>query len=120
MGGIDWTNIPLGAFSWVEEEREDGKGLRLIMHPQGEGVAQSIMLGIYIDVRRAYEGFVPPEDPYEDPLLQVDEYTRRLGAGEVPVIRDGRKRHEPLDSLTLADLPAVLEALAAWMRRRRR
>ncbi len=118
MGGIDWTNIPLEAFEaffWVDEEREDGKGLRTIMHPQGEGVAQRIMMGIYHDVLDAYEeGLLPAEDPYEDPPLQVDEDARRFEAArEVPVIRDGRKRHEPLDSLTLADLPAILDALAA-------
>jgi hypothetical protein len=115
MSGIDWTNIPLEAFFGVDEEREDGKGLRTIRHPHGDGVAQQIMMGIYFDVEDAYEeGLLPAEDPYEDPLLQVDEDARRFGAArEVPVIRDGRKRHEPLDSLTLADLPAVLDALAA-------
>ncbi len=33
-------------------------------------------------------------------------------AGEVPVIRDGERAYEPLAALTLADLPAVLDALA--------
>jgi hypothetical protein len=110
MGGIDWTNIPLEAFYGVYEEREDGKGLRYIRLPHGEGVAQRIMMSISFDVERAYAG----EDPYGGPLLHPDEDVRRFElAGEVPVIRDGRRGYERLDSITLADLPAVLDTLAA-------
>jgi hypothetical protein len=102
MGGVDWTNIPLEDFFLVDEEREDGKGLRTIMYPHGEGVAQRIMMGIYHDVRDDYEGLLSDEDG--------DRYET---AGEVPVIRDGLKGYEPLDSLTLADLPTILDTLAA-------
>jgi hypothetical protein len=102
MSGIDWTNIPLAEFVLVDEEREDGKGLRTVVHPHGEGVAQRLVMSISIDVLHAYEG-----------LLSLEDGERFEAAGEVPVIRDGSKGYEPLDSLTLADLPAVLDTLAA-------
>jgi hypothetical protein len=115
MGGIDWTNIPLEEFFLVYEEREDGKGLRTVWHPHGDGVAQRIMTSISSDVERAYGCLLPSnEDPFGDPLLHPDEDVRRFElAGEVPVIRDGRRGYERLDSITLADLPAVLDTLAA-------
>jgi len=101
MDGIDWTHIPLEEFVLVDEEQEDGT-VRTITYPHGEGVAQRIMMGIYYDVR----------DDYED-LLSDEDGDRYETAGEVPVIRDGRKGYEPLDSLTLVDLPTILETLAA-------
>ena len=115
MSGIDWTNTPLKDFFSVDEEREDGKGLRTKRHPHGDGVAQRIMMSISYDVERAYDGLLPSdEDPYGDPLLHPDEDVRRFEpAGEVPVIRDGCRGYERLDSITYADLPAVLDTLAA-------
>ncbi len=115
MSGIDWTNIPLEDFHHVDEEREDGKGLRTKWHPHGEGVAQRIMMSISDEVERAYGGLLPSdEDPYADPLLHPDEDVRRFEpAGEVPVIRDGRRGYDRLDSITLADLPAVLDTIDA-------
>src|SRR5215216_2606281 len=101
MGGIDWTNIPLEEFVLVDEEQEDGT-VRLIVHPHGDGVAQRIMKSIHYRV----------QDAYED-LLSLEDGERYETAGEVPVIRDGHKGYEPFDSLTLADLPAVLDTLAA-------
>jgi hypothetical protein len=102
MGGINWTNTPLEDFHYVYEEREDGKGLRTVLHPHGEGVAQRLVMSISNDVLHAYEG-----------LLSLEDGERFEAAGEVPVIRGGRKGYEHIDSLTLADLPAVLETLAA-------
>jgi len=101
MGGIDWTNTPLEEFVLVNEEQEDGTD-RPIMHPHGDGVAQCIMMSINYRVVDAYEG-----------LLSLEDGERYETAGEVPVIRDGLKGYEPFDSLTLADLPAVLDTLAA-------
>jgi len=101
MSGIDWTNIPLEKFFRVDEEQEDGT-VRTITHPHGEGVAQRLVMSISNDVLHAYEG-----------LLSLEDGERFEAAGEVPIIRDGRKGYEPLDSLTLADLPAVLDTLAA-------
>ena len=101
MGGIDWTNIPLEDFSVGHEEQEDGT-VRLIVHPHGDGVAQGIMMSIYYRVVDAYEG-----------LLSLEDGERFEAAGEVPVIRGGRKGYESLDSLTLADLPAILGTLDA-------
>ena len=43
-----------------------------------------------------------------DTLEVVERYERE---GEVPVIRNGVRGYEALDGLTLADLPAVLDAL---------
>jgi hypothetical protein len=101
MGGIDWTNIPLRDFYGVDEEQEDGT-VRLIAHPHGDGAAQRLMVSIHIGVQGAYED-----------LLSLEDGERYETAGEVPVIRDGRKGHERFDSLTLADLPAILDTLAA-------
>jgi hypothetical protein len=101
MAGIDWTHIPLEEFVLVNEEQEDGT-VRFIKHPHGDGVAQRLMASIGIDVQYAYEG-----------LLSHEDGERYETAGEVPVIRDGRKRYERIDSLTLADLPAILDTLAA-------
>jgi hypothetical protein len=102
MGGIDWTNIPLEDFHQVDEEREDGKGLRTVLHPHGEGVAQRLMMRLCNEVTDAYEG-----------LLSDEDGERYQSAGEVPVIRDGRKGYDHIDSLTLADLPTILDALVA-------
>jgi hypothetical protein len=101
MGGIDWTNIPLEDFFRVDEEQEDGT-VRTITYPHGEGVAQLLVMRTYNAVIDAYEGLLSP----------VDE-ERYETAGEVPVIRDGCKGYEPIDSLTLADLPTIVAALAA-------
>ena len=46
-------------------------------------------------------------------MLSDEDSERYETAGEVPVIRDGRKRYESIHSLTLADLPAILGTLAA-------
>ena len=102
MGGIDWTNIPLEEFVLVDEEREDGKGLRTVLHPHGEGVAQRLVMSLGMDVTHAYEG-----------LLSDEDGERYQTFGEVPVVRDGRKGYEHIDSLTLADLPTILDTLAA-------
>jgi hypothetical protein len=60
------------------------------------------MMSINYRVVDAYEG-----------LLSLEDGERYETAGEVPVIRDGLKGYEPFDSLTLADLPAILDTLAA-------
>ena len=62
MGGIDWTNIPLEEFLWVDEEREDGKGRRTIWHPHGDGVGQLIMTSIRDHVEDAYGDVLSDED----------------------------------------------------------
>jgi|SRR5919112_2290068 hypothetical protein len=101
MGGIDWTNTPLAEFVLVYEEQEDGT-VRTTLYPHGEGVAQCLVMSISNKVLHAYEG-----------LLSLEDGERFEAAGEVPVIRGGRKGYESLDSLTLADLPAILGTLDA-------
>ena len=101
MGGIDWTYIPLRDFFDVDEEQEDGT-VRTITYPHGEGVAQRLMVGIHNGVGDAYSD-----------LLSREDRERFETAGEVPVMRDGCKGYEPFDSLTLADLPTILDTLAA-------
>jgi hypothetical protein len=102
MGGIDWTNIPLEDYLRIDEEQEDGT-VWPIAYPHGDGVAQRLMMHIQDRVENAYEGL----------LLRDEDRERYETAGEVPVIRDGRKVYEPCDSLTLADLPTILDTLAA-------
>ncbi len=102
MDGIDWMHIPLEEFVLVDEEREDGTGLRTVVHPHGEGVAQRLVMSLCMDVTHAYEG-----------LLSDEDGERYQTFGEVPVVRDGLKGYEDIDSLTLADLPAVLDTLDA-------
>jgi hypothetical protein len=45
-------------------------------------------------------------------LLSDEDGERYERAGEVPIIRGGRMVYEPFGSLTLADLPVILDTLA--------
>ncbi len=58
------------------------------------------MVRLFSEVDDAYARFVG-----------LEECERFETKGEVPVIRDGRRGYEALDSLTLKDLPAILDTL---------
>ena len=97
---MDWTKIPLVDFFEAFANREERPGL-LTAYPHGDGVPQRLMVRIQVDVEDAYEN-----------LLSYEDGERFRTTDEVPVIRDGRRGYEPFDSLTLADLPAILDTLA--------
>jgi hypothetical protein len=46
-----------------------------------------------------------------DTVRAPDDEERYVIAGEVPVIRDGQRSYEALETLTLRDLPAILDTL---------
>jgi hypothetical protein len=46
-----------------------------------------------------------------DGLLSEEGNSRWESTGEVPIIRDGQTTYRDLDTLTLRDLPAVLDTL---------
>jgi hypothetical protein len=96
---VDWTDVPLKKFRGEDYgQQEDGTwGFR---YPYGTGEAQGIMANLSSNLEAAYER-----------VIEGDEAERFEQRGEVPVIRDGRRGYEPLNKLTLRDLPAVLDAL---------
>jgi hypothetical protein len=100
MTRLDWKHTPLEDFIGVNETQEDGC-VRYVAHPHGDGVAQEVMMSIAGHVQYVYETLLSDEDG--------ERYER---AGEVPIIRGGRMVYEPVDSLTLADLPVILDTLA--------
>jgi hypothetical protein len=46
-----------------------------------------------------------------DTVRAPDDEERYVNAGEVPVIRNGQRGYEALETLTLRDLPAILDTL---------
>jgi hypothetical protein len=101
MSDIDWLDTPLESFISILEEQENGK-YRDRQSPFGEGRAQSLLMSLAATVEDAYAQLIAFED---------SEGERFEEKGEVPVIRDGRRVYEPLDKLTLRDLPVILDTL---------
>jgi hypothetical protein len=95
---MDWWDTPLEEFYVQHEIGEDGKTTGRMVFPHGDGKAQEVMRGLQADVECAYEE-----------LLASEDLNRLEDTGEVPVIREGAKRYEPIFELTLRDLPAILE-----------
>jgi hypothetical protein len=58
------------------------------------------MATLLAEVDVAYDTFRTPDDE-----------ERYVNAGEVPVIREGQRGYEALETLTLRDLPAILDTL---------
>ena len=99
MRGIDWMGTPLEDFLSVDERQADGTYSQR-SRPFGDGEAQRIMMEICSAVQRAYERLIVPEDDHRYEVL-----------GRVPVIRDSERGYEPLSTLALKDLPAILDTL---------
>ena len=66
----------------------------------GAGDAKRLLSGVAWMVEEAYEDLLSEEDG--------ERYER---AGEVPVVRNGRRVYAPIFALALGDLPAVLDTL---------
>jgi hypothetical protein len=103
MSGIDWMDTPLhdflsGTLSAIAA-REYGATVPPL-YPLGEGAAPRSMAKLLAEVDVAY-----------DTLRAPDDEERYVNAGEVPVIRDGQRGYEALETLTLRDLPAILDTL---------
>ncbi len=96
---MDWMDTPLYDFFSGSRTREDGTAVHEF-YPLGDGAAQHILADLLMEVERAYEEFATPEDN-----------ERAETRGEVPVIRDGQRGYEELHSLTLRDLPIILDTL---------
>jgi hypothetical protein len=94
---INWLNTPLVEF-WPDL-------VGGVHYSHGEGKAQKIMRNLLKDIERAYDVLTLEEDTQ-------DGY-RFCYEGQVLIIRDGHRRYEDLETLTLADLPAVLDTLKA-------
>jgi hypothetical protein len=99
LSGIDWMNTPLEDFVAVDERQEDGTYVHR-PYPFGDGEAQRMMMDIFVAVQNAYERLIAPEDDERYEVL-----------GRVPVIRDGQRGYEPLETLMLKDLPVMLDTL---------
>ena len=103
MSGVDWMDTPLhdflsGTLSAIAA-REYGTTVPPL-YPLGDGVAQRLMANLLPEVDVAYDTVRAPDDE-----------ERYVIAGEVPVIRDGQRSYEALESLTLRGLPAILDTL---------
>ena len=102
MSGIDWMDTPLDEFGLRHEIGEDGMTTGQMEFPHGEGKVQEFLSSLQYEVDRAY-----------GELIALEDYDRLEKTGEVPVIRNGQRGYEPLNELTLRDLPAVLDTLVA-------
>jgi hypothetical protein len=99
LSGVDWTDTPLEDFLGVDERQENGT-IRRLPYLFGDGEAQGVMVEVFLAVQNAYERLIPPEDDVKYEVL-----------GKVPVVRDGQRGYEPLEILTLKDLPVILDTL---------
>jgi hypothetical protein len=128
---INWERTPMYGFRGrMEEDAERGPGFwNYVGHPLGKGQAQGIMQDLADSIGQAYANLLPVEidenGEYRDDVHYLREITpdKRFDEGknadpisfegnvEVPVIRDGCRVYERLDSFTLADLPAILDTL---------
>ena len=111
LPGIDWTSTPLEEFSYRSEKQEDGT-YKLVTYPHGDGSAQGIMVSLVTAIEEAYERLISYDtDEYGNLVEGYPDALRYQCTGEVPVIRDGHRRYESFDSLTLSDVPALLDTL---------
>ena len=103
MSGVDWMDTPLhhflsGTFSAIAAREYETTEPTL--YPLGDGVAPRLMAKLLAEVDVAYDTLRVPNDE-----------ERYVNSGEVPVIRDGQRGYEALETLTLRDLPAILDTL---------
>jgi hypothetical protein len=109
VSGIDWMDTPLREFLLTSEVGEDGGTTGREMYLHGEGAAQDVLFRLYTDVDAIYGELVGPEDS-----ARLEE------TGEVPVIREGTRHYQDIDTLALRDLPAVLDTFVVLEEERER
>ena len=108
---IDWPSTPLEEFFARDEKQEDGT-YKYVFHPYGGGFAPGIMVSLRHAIEKAYESSIPYDtDEYGNLVEGYPDASRWEHTGEVPIIRDGHRHYESFDSLTLSDLPALLDTL---------
>jgi hypothetical protein len=95
-----WTGVPLEEFGLQHEVGEDGRTTGRMVFRHGDGEAQRCLARLAGLVREAYEALLSEEEG--------ELYERE---GKVPVLRAGRRSYETIDTITLGDLPAVLDTL---------
>ena len=111
LPNIDWLSTPLEEFLYRSEKQEDGT-VKDVRYPHGDSFAPSIIVSLVLDIERAYESLIPYDtDEYGNLVEGYPDALRWERCGEVPVIRNGHRRYESFDSLTLSDLPALLDTL---------
>jgi hypothetical protein len=98
LDGYTTTPLFLGTLSAIAA-REYGTTVPRL-YPLGDGAARRIMAKLLAEVDVAYDTVRAPDDE-----------ERYVIAGEVPVIRDGQRSYEALETLMLRDLPAILDTL---------
>jgi hypothetical protein len=95
---IDWMDTPLEEFYSQPEFGEDARTTGQMVFPHGDGTAHAVLRSLQSAVESTY-----------GELIATRDFDRLEKTGEVPVIRNGQRGYEPLDELTLRDLPAVLD-----------
>jgi hypothetical protein len=98
MNEIDWLDIPLDEF-----RGKFGKDGRTFEYRHGEDEAQSLMGSLADRVWDIYCDLLG--------VLSEEGESHYQTTGEVPIFRDGQTRYSDVDTLTLRDLPAVLDTL---------
>jgi len=128
---INWSNTPLDAYRGRLQEDAESECWVYVQHPLGEGEAQSVVQSLAKSIAQAYTELLPVEydeetKEYRDDVPYLREITSDKtfdegkdtdsipfdGDVEVPIIRDGSRVYERLDSFTLDDLPTILNTLA--------
>jgi hypothetical protein len=94
---MDWLEIFLDEYVMTGEPQEDGS-YKTRQWPHGDGEAQRLMARLSSDVEDVYARLISEED-----------FERLETTGWVPLIKDGKRGHWPLESLMLKDLPEVLD-----------
>ena len=95
-----WTEVPLEEFGQQHEFGEDGRTTGRMVFRHGDGEAQRVLSRLAELVSNAYEALLSEEEG--------ELYERE---GKVPVLRAGHRSYETIDTITLGDLPVVLDTL---------
>jgi len=94
---MDWMNIPMDEFHGVMNPTT-GR----CEHLHGQNVSTEIMRTLEVEIGGAFEKYMPDDD---------ETFEKYEMQGLVPVLRDGQWQDEERFSLTLADLPVILDTL---------